>query len=192
MLAARHAPSCRDLLPALHSVGMNVVLIIDDDAVFLKAVAEALKRGDRDIKIETATTAEQGLQLLGRQHFDAIISDFRMPGLNGIDLLKECVVACPDTPVVVLTGYGNPALEQDAFNHGAYAVLQKPVDIGVLHSSVTRAILRAEMLRRSPPSASTSPEIHLRELIRQRDHLSARIRDITERLEHTLGMKNPC
>ena len=171
---------------------MNVVLIIDDDAVFLKAVAEALKRGDRDIKIETATTAEQGLRLIGRQHFDAIISDFRMPGLNGIDLLKECVVACPDTPVVVLTGYGNPALEQDAFNHGAYAVLQKPVAIGVLHSSVTRAILRAEMLRRSPPSASTSPEIHLRELIRQRDHLSARIRDITERLEHTLGMKNPC
>ena len=55
---------------------MNVVLIIDDDAVFLKAVAEALKRGDRDIKIETATTAEQGLRLLGRQHFDAIISDF--------------------------------------------------------------------------------------------------------------------
>ena len=70
-----------------------------------------MKRGQRDIKLETATTAEQGLRLLARHHFDAVISDFRMPGLNGLDVLKECAVACPDTPVVLITGHRSTALE---------------------------------------------------------------------------------
>lgn len=56
------------------------ILVIDDDVVFLETLAEAMTRGHRDINIKTATTAEQGLRLLGRQHFDAVISDFRMPG----------------------------------------------------------------------------------------------------------------
>jgi DNA-binding NtrC family response regulator len=169
---------------------MSAVLLIDDDAVLLKALVEALKRGHRNIQIETATTAEQGLRLLGRQTFDAVISDFRMPGLNGMDLLKECAVACPDTPVVLITGYGSSALEQDALRHGAYAVLEKPVDPDVLYSVVTRAILRAEMLKRSLPSVTTPPEIHLRELTSKRNQFSARIRDISDRLEHTLGTEN--
>jgi DNA-binding NtrC family response regulator len=165
---------------------MAVMLIIDDDTVFLKAVSEAFKRTRPDINIETATTAEQGLRLLADRHFDAIISDFRMPGLNGVDLLKECAVSCPATPVVILTGYGSAALEQDALNHGAYAVLQKPVDPDVMDSVVRRSILRAQILQRSLPSDLTPPEIHQRELTSEGPQLSARIREITKRLEKTL------
>ena len=165
---------------------MKVILLIDDDALFLKAIVETLKHGHRDIKIETATTAEQGLRLLGRQHFDAVISDFRMPGLNGMDVLKECAVACPDTPVVVLTGYSTPALKQDALSLGAYAVLEKPVHPDVLVWVVQEAILRAEMLKRCLPSATTPPEIYLRELESKRNQLSARIQHITERLQDPL------
>ena len=166
---------------------MHVVLLIDDDALFLMAMVETLKRGHRDIKIETATTAEQGLRLLGRQHFDAVISDFRMPGLNGIDVLKECAVACPDTPVILITGYRSTALEQDALSDGAYAVLEKPVHPDVLVSVVKEAIRRAETLKRCLPSATTPPEIHVRELESKRDQLSVRIQDITERLQAPLG-----
>lgn len=169
---------------------MSIVLIIDDDAVFLKTVSEALRGGHRDINIETAMTAEQGLRLLGRNKFDAIISDFRMSGLNGIDLLKECAVVCPDTPVVLITGYGSNALEQDALNHGAYAVLHKPVDPDVMYSVVTRSILRSRLLQRSYPSELTPPEIYARKLAGQREQLSARIRQVTERLHDTLGTDN--
>jgi DNA-binding NtrC family response regulator len=169
---------------------MSSVLIIDDDAVFLETVSEALRVGHRDINIETATTAEQGLRLLAHNKFDAIISDFRMSGLNGIDLLKECTVACPDTPVVLITGYGNSALEQDALNHGAYAVLHKPVDPDVMYSVVTRSILRSRLLQRSYPSDHTPPEIYARELEGQRAQLSARIRQVTERLQNALGTDN--
>ena len=170
---------------------MHDILVIDDDAVFLETLSEAMRRGHRDINIKTATTAEQGLRLLGRQRFDAVISDFRMPGLNGIDLLRECAVACPDTPVIVLTGYGSQALEQDALNHGAYALLQKPVDSDVLYSAVTRAILRSQILQRGLPSAFTPADIHLRELVNHRERLSARLKIITERLDETLGTDKP-
>jgi DNA-binding NtrC family response regulator len=169
---------------------MSNVLLIDDDAVFLKAITEALKRGHRDVKITTATTAEEGLRLLSRQHYDVVLSDFMMPGLNGIDLLKECAGAALDTPVILLTGYGSTELERDALHHGAYAVLQKPVDPDVIYSAVTRSIPRAEMLRRSLPYF-TPPEIHQRELLSEREQLSARIQAITARLEDTLGSDQP-
>jgi DNA-binding NtrC family response regulator len=113
-----------------------------------------------------------------------------MSGLNGIDLLKECAGVCPDTPVVLITGYGNSALEQDALNHGAYAVLQKPVDPDVMYSVVTRSILRSRLLQRSYPFDLTPPEIYARELAGQRAQLSARIRLVTERLQDTLGTGN--
>src|SRR5687767_2329869 len=114
---------------------MHDILVIDDDVVFLEMLTEAMTRGHRDINIKTATTAEHGLRVLGRQRFDAVISDFRMPGLNGIDLLQECAVAWPDTPVIMLTGCGSQALEQDALDHGAFALLQKPVHADAIYSA---------------------------------------------------------
>lgn len=170
---------------------MSVVLIIDDDPIFLDAVAESLERGHRDIQIETATTAVHGLRLVGLQHFDAIVSDFRMAGLNGIDFLKECAVACPHTPVIVLTGYGSPELERDALEHGAYAVLQKPIDSEVIYSAITRAILRAEMLGRSPICELTPQVLRLHELLSERQLISAKIQAITDRLQSTLRMDEP-
>ena len=100
-------------------------------------------------------------------------------------------MTCPDTPVVVVTGYGSTALEQDALNHGAYAVLQKPVDSEVIYSAITRAILRAGLLQRSYPSELTPPEIHRRELVSQGEQLSTRIHAITKRLQETLGTDQP-
>jgi DNA-binding NtrC family response regulator len=170
---------------------MHDILLIDDDAVFLDSVAEAMKRGHRDINMTTAATAEHGLRLLGRRRFDAVISDFQMPGLNGIDLLQECAVACPDTPVIVVTGYGSKALEQDALKHGAYAVLHKPVDSDVIYSAVRSSILRSRMLQRGLGSAFTPPDIHLRELANHRERLSARLKLLTQRLDDALGTDKP-
>jgi DNA-binding NtrC family response regulator len=165
---------------------MPTILLIDDDPLFLSTLTEALNLGYRDITINTATTAERGLRLLAQYHFDAIVSDFRMSGLNGIDLLKECKSVCPNTPVVLITGYGSRALEQDALDHGAYAVLQKPLDSAVIYSVVTRAILRCQLLQRSLPSDLTPLDIQATELATQQEQLSTRIRQVTERLQEAL------
>lgn len=170
---------------------MHDILVIDDDVVFLETLAEAMKWRHRDINMKTATTAEQGLRLLGRQRFDAVISDFLMPGLNGIDLLRECAVACPDTPVIVLTGYDLQVLEQDALDHGAYAFLRKPVDADEIYSAVTRSVRRSRLLQQGLPSAFTPPDIHLREMVHHRERLSARLKVIAQRLDDTLGTDPP-
>ena len=165
---------------------MHTVLVIDDDLVFLETLAETMTGGHRDIAMTTATTAEHGLRLLGRKHFDAVISDFRMPGLNGMDLLQECGLACPDTPVILLTGYGSPTLEHDALTHGAAALLHKPVDCDVIYAAVIRSILGSRMLR-SLPSAFTPPDVHLRELVNHRERLSAKLKAIAKGLDDALG-----
>lgn len=166
---------------------MYAVLLIDDDDVFAETIAEAMTRAYRDITMTTAATAEHGLRLLGRRRFDAVISDFQMPGLNGIDVLQECALACPDTPVIVLTGYDSKALAHDALNHGAYAVLQKPINAGLLYSAVTRSILHSQLSQPGLASAFTPPDIHLRELVNHRERLSARLKLLTQRLDETLG-----
>ena len=170
---------------------MHAILLIDDDDVFAEAIAEAMTRAYRDITITTAATAEHGLRLLGRRRFDAVISDFQMPGLNGIDLLQESALACPDTPVIVLTGYDSHGLTQDALSHGAYAVLQKPVNADLLYSAVTRSILHSQLLPHGLASAFTPPDIHLRELANHRERLSARLKLLTQRLDETLGRDKP-
>ena len=70
----------------------------------------------------------------------------------------------PDMAVLMLTRYSSSALEQDAFNNGAYAVLQRPVDSNAINSLVTCAILRAGMLRPPWPSDPTPFEIQQPEL----------------------------
>jgi DNA-binding NtrC family response regulator len=52
--------------------------------------------------------------------YDTIVSDFSMPGLNGIEFLKECKDLRPDIPIILLTGYGTLELEEKAFEEGAY------------------------------------------------------------------------
>lgn len=136
-------------------------------------------------------TAEYGLRLLGRRPFDAIISDFRMSGLNGVDLLKECEAVCPGTPAILITGYGTTALEQDALDEGAFPVLQKPVDPDRVYAVVTRAIRRSKWLRRTAPATVPLHDLQAHELAQQRDELSGRIRNITQHIQDTLQTDNP-
>lgn len=107
------------------------------------------------------------------------------------ELIRINILLTAKKPQTLLTGYGSTELERDALQQGAYAVLQKPVDPDVIYSAVTRSILRAEILRRSLPSDLTPPEIHQRELLSEREQLSARIQAITARLEDTLASEQP-
>jgi DNA-binding NtrC family response regulator len=110
-----------------------------------------LRAADEDAKhpimVDTAATAEHALRLIENTDYDTIVSDFCMPGLNGIDFLKACKTTRPNISVVLLTGYGTKELETEALKEGAYALVQKPVDADVFLSVVKRAILRREVRR---------------------------------------------
>jgi DNA-binding NtrC family response regulator len=99
--------------------------------------------------------------------------------------LKECKAVRPDIPIILLTGYGTLELEEKAFEEGAYAVIQKPVDPDVFLSVVTRAMIRREVRRLGPtPKSATSTDAQMFAMENKR--LSSRLRDIDERLRRQI------
>jgi DNA-binding NtrC family response regulator len=124
------------------------ILLIDNDQTFIKALTALLLDRRNDLTVETAATAESALLLIGVTDYDVILSDLRMPGMDGFELLRESKLLRPDTPVVLITGYGDRAVEEEAMRQGAYALLHKPIDPEVLLSVVGRAVLKGRLLRR--------------------------------------------
>ena len=136
---------------------MPSVLLIDDEKGFLQALSEALLARRTDITVDLAVNAEQALLLISVSDYDVIVSDVRMPGMDGLELVQRCQQLRPDSPVVLMTGYGDRDLEAEASKRGAYAFLHKPVDADVLLSVISRALLKARLLHRTPLPASAHP-----------------------------------
>ena len=99
--------------------------------------------------VETAANAETALRAIREQDYDVVVSDLRMPGLDGIQLLTECQRIRPDIPVVLVSAYDESELEEQAARLGAYAFLHKPLDSDTFASVVSRAALRAFIRRKS-------------------------------------------
>jgi DNA-binding NtrC family response regulator len=166
---------------------MSRVLLIDDDRNFLIALPTVFMRSPCDITADTASSAEQALRLIQHTEYDTIVSDFSMPGLNGIEFLKECKTVRPDIPIILLTGYGTLELEAKAFQEGAYAVIQKPVDVDVFLSVVTHAIIRRELDQASPSDPMSLLSIDARTITMESRRLSSRLRDVDERLRRQIN-----
>jgi DNA-binding NtrC family response regulator len=165
---------------------MSRVLLIDDDQHFLIALAAAFTRSPCVITVDTASSAEQALRLVEVTEYDTIVSDFSMPGLNGIEFLKECKAVRPDIPIILLTGYGTLALEEKAFREGAYAVIQKPVDVDIFLSVVTHAIIRRELDRANPSDPMSILSIDAHTITMESKRLSSRLQDVDERLRRQI------
>lgn len=128
---------------------MSHVLLIDDDRALLKALSEALCAVQKELTVDLAVNAEQALLLIGVTDYDVIVSDVRMPGMDGLELVEQCQRLRPDSPVVLMTGYGDRELEAQASKRGAYAFLHKPVDVDALLSVISRALIKARLLHRN-------------------------------------------
>jgi DNA-binding NtrC family response regulator len=161
---------------------MARILLIDDDQTLLTALHAVFVQARHAINVDTATTAEQALRLIQLTDYDTIVSDFSMSGLNGIEFLKECKTVRPDIPLILLTGYGTYELEETALKEGAYALVQKPVDVAFLLSVVTRSILRREVRRAGFTDGQLFAAEHQR--------LSSRIKKIDERLRSQIEDAN--
>ena len=128
--------------------GVAFILLVDDNKTFVYASRELLLCQRPDFVVDMAFDAETALTAIRSHDYDVVVSDLVLPRLDGIALLYECHKIRPDTPVVLISGYGNQQLEQLAAGRGAYAFLHKPVDPDAFFSVVNRAVLRAKMRRR--------------------------------------------
>jgi len=130
---------------------MHKILLIDDNVAALQGYSECFAVHEPTIDVTTARSAEAALGLMESASFDVVVCDFRLPGMDGLGFVRECRLLGRDPLIVLVTGYGTIDLEEEAAQHGVYAVLHKPVDPHAFLSVVKRALLR-KWLRRLPGS----------------------------------------
>lgn len=113
------------------------VLVIEDMPVMRDMLCDMLY-GER--WCVGVRSAEEGLELLGRQTFDLVITDIKLPGMSGADLLRFLRGALPMLPVIVITGGHEELSEADFLDMGAIAYLQKPFMLDEIERAVEEAL----------------------------------------------------
>jgi two-component system sensor histidine kinase/response regulator len=98
--------------------------------------------------VETADSAAAALDRIAARDYDAIVTDIKMPGMDGLALLAEIQTRQPDTPTLIITGHGEHALAIHALRGGAYDFIQKPIDRDCFVASLHRAIQAHALNRR--------------------------------------------
>lgn len=107
------------------SISAPQLLLVDDDESFVSLESEFLKREFDEVKILTALGGAEGLDILETTDVDSIISDFDMPGMDGLEFLRKVRVDHPDLPFVLFTGKGSEEIASEAISEGVTDYLQK-------------------------------------------------------------------
>ncbi|MCG9639626.1 nitrogen regulation protein NR(I) [Vibrio sp. Isolate34] len=137
------------------------VWVVDDDSSIRWVVEKTLSSAD--IKCETFADAESVLLALERETPDVLVSDIRMPGIDGIELLHQVHQRSPDLPVIIMTAHSDLDAAVNAYQKGAFEYLPKPFDIDETLTLVERAIAHSQEQKREQASEVTeetnAPEI---------------------------------
>jgi DNA-binding NtrC family response regulator len=161
------------------------VLVVDDDPALLQALPEALQLRMAGVTVDTADSALAALDRIAARDYDAIITDIKMPGTDGLGLLAEIRTRRPDTPTIMITGHGEHALAILALRGGAYDFIQKPIDRDYLVASVSRAIQMSE-LSRGVREQQLTLERRANELERTVEERTRELREATRVIESPL------
>lgn len=116
------------------------VLLVDDEEDFLEVMSERMQA--RGMEVVTCTSAEEALEKLKSETFDAIILDFMMPGIDGMQALKDIKARRPEAQIILLTGHATVEKGVEAMKLGATDFLEKPADIGALEKKIKDASTR--------------------------------------------------
>lgn len=135
------------------------VLIVDDDAALLEALPQALMLRLTAVKVDTSDSALNALDLIQEHDYDAIVSDIKMPGMDGLALLRKIQELRPDTPTLLITGHGEHDLAVQALRGGAYDFIQKPIDRDYMVAALNRAI-QTRRMRRQLAEQQRALELH--------------------------------
>ncbi len=116
------------------------LLIVDDDTAMREMLASLFR--DRDYSVEEATSAAEALEQAGEQCFDVVLSDIRMPGKTGIEMVGELRGRLPETPVVLMTAFGSIDSAVESMRAGAFDYITKPFEPDTVVLTIERALER--------------------------------------------------
>ena len=113
------------------------VLLVDDETEFLEVMADRLMI--RGMVVSTAESVYDALQKTETETFDAVVMDFMIPDMDGIEALKAMKKINPELHVFLLTGYATMEKKKEALQFGAAALLEKPANLELLTKMIQRA-----------------------------------------------------
>jgi len=127
----------------------NRILIVDDDETVRWSYLRSLASSACDV--ETAGNGEQALQTMEQDPFDVVLLDMRMPGQDGLSVLRTIKQKWPESEVVIITGYPTMDSAKEAVRLGAYDYVAKPVGPQDVINVTDRAITRKQWAMRQVP-----------------------------------------
>ncbi len=122
------------------------VLVVDDEGAIRYSVSKTLQR--IGYQVDEAQTGEEALDMIGKREYEVILTDIRMPGITGVELLKRIKDASPDGIVILMTGYASLGTAVESLRLGAHDYLIKPSSSQDIRQSVTKGVERARNLKR--------------------------------------------
>ncbi len=135
------------------------ILVVDDETIVLSLVRDALE--DENYLIETSSNSQDALALAQNEPFDLLITDIRMPHMDGIELVRKVREARPDIAIIFMTGYANLSSAKNAIKQGASDYIMKPFELVEIRQAVKNALkLRSDSVDKS----ATQQLAHLSDL----------------------------
>lgn len=146
--------------------GEKRVLVVDDEEKVVFFLRESLEELGHDFTISAAKSADEALEKIEQQPYDLVITDLRMPGTDGLDLLREIKERSPDTRLVLMTAYGSDEVEAHAQSLEVFEYITKPfhvsdlMDIARHALAVSPVIVEEESIEESIPADDRSEAIN--------------------------------
>lgn len=124
---------------------MAKILVIDDERSIRNVIRELLEIEGHTVK--AAENGVQGLEMISSEPFDLVISDIKMPEMDGIDLLGKLNETHPDTTVVMISGHGSIDTAVECIKKGAFDYIEKPIDMNRILVTVKNALERGSLVK---------------------------------------------
>jgi DNA-binding response OmpR family regulator len=116
------------------------ILLVDDEEGFVTILAKRMSR--RNFDVTTAGSGVEAIKILRRQDFDIALLDYKMEGLDGVEVLKVFKMMAPELPVIILTGHGGQEAAADGQKYGAADYIRKPHNFEELVGKIKQVIER--------------------------------------------------
>jgi len=124
---------------------MEKILVIDDERPIRSTLKEILEF--ENFKVDTAEDGKQGLEMILANKYDLILSDIKMPKMDGMEVLDALIEKGIEAPVVMISGHGNVETAVEAIKKGAYDFIQKPLDLNRTLVTLRNALDRKEIVK---------------------------------------------
>ena len=156
---------------------MHKLLVVDDEPAIVNLVEAAFR--DDEFQIRKAFSGEEAVQMIKEERFDLVLTDVRMPGISGIEVMKEAKNLDKHIQVIIMTGYGSLDNAIDVLKEGgAYDYLQKPLrELSDLKKSINRALEKRRL--------SLENESLIEQLKQSNERLEQRVRERTAEIEQS-------